>query len=108
MKATAAATNDMLGYSVAISGNYVVAGAPLHASIFYEYQGAAYVFVKPADGWVNSTQKIELIATDGRGGDELGWSIAMSGKTAVAGATQNISGGPGAAYVFGKSNKKLP
>ena len=41
------AVADLRGVSLAISGDTVVAGAPLnHAD-----QGSAYVFVKPAEGW---------------------------------------------------------
>jgi hypothetical protein len=73
--------SDLLGYSVAIGGNTIAAGAYNHAS-----QGAAYVFVMPTGGWVNATQTAELTA--GATGDEQGWSVAIdpSGDTIVAGA----------------------
>src|SRR5579863_4019033 len=40
-------SRDDLGWSVAISGNVVAAGAPGGAT------GAVYVFVEPAGGWVD-------------------------------------------------------
>jgi hypothetical protein len=44
----------------------------------------------------------ELTASDGRAFDQLGYSVAMSGRTIVLGARQDVNGnlGPGAAYVF--------
>jgi hypothetical protein len=36
--------------------------------------------------WVSTTQTAELTASDGQAGDELGWSVAVSGGTIVAGA----------------------
>jgi hypothetical protein len=93
---------DDLGWSVAVSGNTVVAGAYNHA-VGSSQQGAAYVFVMPAGGWVNATQSAELTASDGRAGDALGWSVAISGSTIVAGALDHPVAGndsQGAAYVF--------
>ena len=91
------------GWSVAVSGNTVVAGAPNHEVGSNPGQGAAYVFVMPATGpWVNATQTAELTASDGQAGDELGWSVAVSGNTIVAGARARQIGAnddQGAAYV---------
>jgi hypothetical protein len=54
---------NRFGYSVAVSGNTVVVGAPFHAvgSLPQGVQaGAVYVFQKPAGGWANATQTAEL------------------------------------------------
>ncbi len=73
----------------------VAAGAPgQNAS-----QGSVYVFVKPGVAWTSETQTAELMALDGRAGDALGKSMAMSGNTVAAGAF-SASVGQGAAYVF--------
>ena len=97
-------SNDLLGTSVAVSGNTVVAGADNHQVGSSTTQGAAYVFVMPTTGpWVNATQTAELTASDGQSGDELGYSVAISGSTIVAGARQRQVGsndGQGAAYEF--------
>ncbi len=93
------------GLSVAVSGNTVVAGAPYHRVGSHEWQGTAYVFVKPASGWTNATPTAELTASDGRVRSELGRSVAVSGETIVAGAPNNdvaIHNSAGAAYVFVK------
>jgi hypothetical protein len=80
-------SNDQLGTSVAVSGDTVVAGAYNHQVGSHPGQGAAYVFVMPTTGpWVSTTQTAELTASDGQAGDELGWSVAVSGSTIVAGA----------------------
>ena len=91
---------DRLGLSVALSGSTIVAGAPNHNS---NDQGAVYVFSEPGSGgWVDATQTAELTASDGTGGDLLGWSVAVSGSTIVAGAPQiaNNNTTEGAVYVF--------
>jgi trimeric autotransporter adhesin len=97
-------SNDQLGTSVAVSGNTVVAGADNHQVGSNATQGAAYVFVMPTTGpWVNGTQTAELTASDGQADDELGYSVAISGNTIVAGARQRQVGsndGQGAAYVY--------
>ena len=95
--------NDRLATSVAISGSTIVAGAPFHQVGAHGGQGAAYVFVKPAGGWASKTQNAELTASDGSEPDELGYSVAVSGATIVAGARKHQVteyADQGAAYVF--------
>ena len=101
--ASPAAVNE-LGLSVAVSGKTVVAGAPYHTVGSNPGQGAVYVFVMPAAGpWVSTAQTAELTAPDGQAGDNFGWSVAVSGKTVVAGANARQIGqhdDQGAAFVF--------
>jgi trimeric autotransporter adhesin len=90
---------DAFGESVAISANgVIVVGARYH-----EGKGAAYVFLKPASGWVTtSTFNAKLTATDGFKDDWFGRSVSITaqGDTIVVGASaHNLSG---AAYVFEK------
>jgi FG-GAP repeat/Divergent InlB B-repeat domain len=96
--------SDNLGYSVAISGTTIVAGAPLHTVNNNGDQGAVYVFSEPAaGGWVNATQTAELTAGDGAANDRLGDAVAASGTTVVAGAPDRTVSGhsnDGAVYVF--------
>ncbi len=92
-----------LSYSVAVSGNTVVVGAPFDTINDVFPQGAVYVFVQPSGGWANMTQTAKLTASDGGLGDVLGVSVAISGNTVVAGAAgQNIGSNQaqGSAYVF--------
>jgi hypothetical protein len=95
---------DQFGGAVAISGDTVAVGAPVH-KFWGNERGAAYVFAKPPGGWSNMTQTAKLTASDGRMGDYLGGSVAISGDTVIAGAADADVGGKydqGAAYVFAK------
>ena len=97
--------DDSLGFSVAVSGDTIVAGAWNVSVLEHPGQGAAYVFVRPAGGWADGLQTAELTASDGAAYDQLGFSVAISGDTIVAGAPwSDVSGhvDQGAAYVFVK------
>jgi len=91
-------SGDSLGFSAAISGDTVIAGA--YGDDIYK--GSVYVFVKPAAGWTNMTESGKLTASDGDNGDRLGSSVAIFGDTAVAGAYADDDKGSasGSAYVF--------
>lgn len=90
------AAGDEFGWSVAVSGGTAVVGAFLDEDSGTE-SGSAYVFdLTGAAGTVNEVAK--LLASDGVAGDQLGWSLAMSGTTAVSGANFNANTGSG--YVF--------
>ena len=63
-------------------------------------QGSAYVFVRSGTTW-NQQQK--LTASDGAADDQFGYSVAISGDTAVVGAPDDDIGAKsdqGSAYVF--------
>lgn len=96
--------NWFLGYSIAISGDAIVSGA-IGANGGSNSQGAGYLFVKPATGWATGTETAKLIASDGIGGDDFGFSSAIRGNVALLGApraaikSHNHQGG---AYVFVK------
>ena len=100
LTASDGANNDAFGLSVAIDGNTVVVGALQGGN---QDLGAAYVFVKPANGWTNMTQIAELTPSDGEFHDCFGCSVAISGNTIVVGNSGlevNGNRGQGAAYVF--------
>jgi hypothetical protein len=108
LTASDGAAGDNFGYSVALSGSTAVVGAPSHPNSYENPgPGAAYVFVKSGGTW---NQQAELIASDGAANDEFGYSVAVSGSTAVVGAPCNTSTDdncdPGAAYVFVQSGTK--
>ena len=71
--------NDEFGNSVAISGGTILVGSSGDAAL----RGAIYVYVLGGNGWA---QQQKLIATDGKSDDSFGWSIAISGKTAIVGS----------------------
>ena len=97
--------SDLLGASVAIDDETVVAGAPLPSAGGGLRPGAVYVFEKPATGWTNATQTAKLTASDAVNLDHLGQSVAISADTIVAGATGDDIGGHfslGSLYVYEK------
>jgi FG-GAP repeat len=87
---SASSTYGALGSSVAIGGNTVVVGSPNPDT---SRPGAAYVYVKPANGWTNMTQTATLTRSQGHANDGLGSCVAISGNTAVAGNQKKV-------YVF--------
>ncbi len=95
--------NDNLGWMVSIDGDTAIVGAWLEDPSSLNDAGAAYVFVRDGSGW---TQQAKLTASDAAAGDVFGYSVAISGDTAVIGAEREAPGGlsnAGAAYVFVRS-----
>ena len=125
LKASNTGTSDQFGFSVAISGDTIVVGAPKEDSgatgvngdqeagpIFSS--GAAYVFVRSGTTW---TQQAYLKASNTDSGDNFGISVAIDQDTIVVGAdaedsfATGVNGNQfddtvtnsGAAYVFVRS-----
>jgi hypothetical protein len=121
-------TGDHFGWSVAVSADTVVVGAPEEDSATTGINstpnegatdsGAAYVFIRSGSVWSQQAyMKPAAVAATGAGaGDEFGWSVAISGDTVAVGAydeassSLGINSGPnlgapgaGAAYVFARS-----
>jgi hypothetical protein len=110
LKASNPDVNDYFGWSVAVSGNTVLVGAPGESSGATGVNGdqsddsalragAAYVFVRDGTNW---TQQAYLKASNTGGGifgrlsgDEFGFSVALSDDTAVIGAVTESSGATG-------------
>ncbi len=96
-------TGDEFGFSVAISGNTIVVGAP-HAGVRRAIdEGEAYVFTEYGSTWFSTTETARLTASDGARGSQFGASVSISGNTVVVGAPDATVGGnveQGAAYVF--------
>jgi hypothetical protein len=91
------------GNSVSASANTILVGAPNIKYGSNVAQGAAYIFNKPASGWVTTGQPAEKFSA-GTKGSSFGGSVLLSGTTAVVGAPTGLSGGQksvGAAYIFG-------
>jgi len=93
------ADGELFGCSVSVSGDTAVVGAYWATVGGNQWQGAAHVFYRDqggpdAWGWVAM-----LTAADGAEYDEFGYSVSVSGDTAVVGAVL-ADVGLGAAYVF--------
>jgi hypothetical protein len=103
LTASDGASPDIFGYSVAISGDTVIVGAPPDDVGANTDQGSAYVFVRSGTTW---TEQQKLTAGDGAAGDTFGSSVAISGETIIVGAVNDDVGGntdQGSAYVFVRS-----
>lgn len=123
LKASNTGTGDGFGYSVAISGDTIVVGAPFEDSAATGVNGdqvdntagesgAAYVFTR--DGSGHWSQQAYLKASNTEAADNFGFSVAISGGTIVVGApsedsaatgvngdqTNNEQSISGSAYVF--------
>jgi hypothetical protein len=100
----ASAAKDRLGFSVAIGGATIVAGAYAHKSGGKKDQGAAYVFLRPGGVWVTTdTPAATLTASDGDKSDQFGIAVAVDGGTVVVGAwLKDVASreDQGAAYLF--------
>jgi hypothetical protein len=95
---------DEMGISVAMTNNTIVVGCPYCGLGRVLTAGAAYVYSKPpTGGWIDATQNAKLTSSDGVQGDELGFSVGVSGNIIVAGAPlKNIGNNAtqGEAYVY--------
>lgn len=80
---------DRFGFSVAVSGDVAVIGAPQDDDVNFD-SGAAYIFKNEGGTW---TEQQKLTASDGSVADNLGRSVAVSGETTIIGAKA-------AAYIF--------
>ena len=102
LRATRPAASDWLGWSVAVDGDTILAGAPQVGGI-----GATLVFTRPAAGLPAETELYEiatLLPSDGADADFFGGSVALSSGYAIVGSPS--AGGlvsttlSGAAYVY--------
>ena len=92
LKASNGAVEDFFGGRVAASGDTVAVGSSNRIT----FTGSVYVFVKPANGWHDMTETVELTPP---AGTVLYGNVAISGDTLIAGATVN---GAAAVCVFVK------
>ncbi len=94
-----AAKSDRFGHSVAMSGNTIIVGAPLHDTHAGKDAGTAYVFVPDGDSW---RQQAKLMPTKSEPANQLGFGVATTGNIAIVGAPARKEGAraSGAAYSF--------
>ncbi|MCK4873528.1 MAG: FG-GAP repeat protein [Phycisphaerales bacterium] len=90
---------DHFGYSVAISGTTAIVGVYADDDNG-EWSGSAYLF--DISDPVNPTEIVKLLPGDGAMHDYFGYSVAISGATAIAGAPGDDDNGikSGSAYLF--------
>ena len=92
LTASDGAAEDWFGISVSASGDTIVVGAQWNDAKGND-SGAAYVFVKPSEGWHDATQTAKLTASDEAAYDEFGASVSVAGDTIVTGAPGDNSQG---------------
>jgi len=90
------------GFSVAISGDAAVVGAPFDDIGGNVDEGSAYIFTRtfPPTGAVwSQRQKLTAVGIDGLAGDNFGVSVAFNGRAVVVGAS-GVENKRGAAHIF--------
>jgi sarcosine oxidase delta subunit len=94
-----AASGDWFGHSVSISGDTVIVGAYQESG----GTGSAYIFVRDNNTW---SQEAKLIASDAGSLDLFGFSVSVSGDTAIVSSHGDDDRGDssGSAYVFVREN----
>jgi large repetitive protein len=102
LTASDGAAGDLLGASLAVYWNTIVAGAPQATVNGSPGAGAAYAFAWNARHWVTGTQSAKLVAPDPGPSAQLGASVSFQFETAVVGAPgqSKVAPGAGAAYQF--------
>jgi hypothetical protein len=105
LTASDGAANDLFGFSVAMSGSSVLVGAYSDDRPSLANSGSAYIFTQNAGVW---SQEAKIEPVDSLQGDGFGYSVGLSGDTALIGApfdepTTTLSNNHGSAYIFTRS-----
>lgn len=99
--ASNALQHDNFGYSVSISGNKAIVGAPFKPNASVTDVGAAYIYEYNGVSW-NEISK--LVPFDGAAIDEFGISVSISGDKAIVGShyddDNKINSGSAYTYKF--------
>lgn len=90
---------DRFGEAVSISGDYAIIGAPCADVDGHRFYGAAYIFKRANDTWVEQTQ---FLPADIEQNQCFGQVLAINGDTAIIGVDNDNHSGPlsGAAYIY--------
>ncbi len=101
LTASDGAASDIFGYSVSLSGETVIIGA-YQDDDTASNSGSAYVFTRSGSTW---SQQAKLTASDGANSAYFGFSVSLSGDTAIVGAYRDDApaSNSGSAYVFTRS-----
>ncbi|MGD1842213.1 MAG: T9SS type A sorting domain-containing protein [Thermonemataceae bacterium] len=111
LTASTAASGDEFGFSVALSGDFAIIGAPSEDEDASETNtvnnaGAAYIFEQDASN--NWSEIHKIVAPNRNMNDHFGHAVAMNGLLAIVGAPQededadeaNTLSNAGAAYIL--------
>ena len=99
------AAGDRFGYSVSISGDAAIVGA-FADDDNGDSSGSAYIFSRDHGGADMWGEVKKLTAGDGAAGDRFGYSVSISGDTAIVGAYWDDDNGDssGSAYIFSRDH----
>ncbi len=89
------AADDYFGARVSVTAERILVGSPGHDAVG-NFAGAAYLFHRPCSGWV---PEAKLAASDGAGGDGMGYAVAVFDGLALVGAGYDDAW-RGSAYAF--------
>jgi hypothetical protein len=89
---------DRFGISVAVNRDRALIGS-WHDDDLGSDSGSAYLYVRNGAVW---SEQQKLVASDGAAGEEFGYSVALSGDTALIGAFSDNDNGvtSGSSYAF--------
>jgi hypothetical protein len=85
------APGDWFGFSVSISGDYAIVGAPYDNNGGNTNQGSVSIYHYNGTAWVLMDKIIDNAA--GTAGDQFGYSVSISGTFAIAGTPYDVAGG---------------
>ncbi len=98
------AAQDSFSFSVAISGDTAVVGAPRNSGgTGLQNRGSAYVYVRSGNQWI---EQQKLTPSDGAATDQFGNAVAISGNTIAVGRYNTTTGqnrADGKVYIFTRS-----
>jgi len=95
------AKDDWFGFSVSISGDYAIIGAPYDDDKGVSC-GSVYIFKRDGKTW---KQQAKILAADGAEYDQFGTSVSITGDFAIAGA-HGDEDYTGSAYIFKRDGTK--
>lgn len=94
--------DDYFGSRISVSGNQIVVSA-YSSDINGSNTGMAYVFEKPLDGWLDTTQNAILTASDGLTNDYFGISVSNYEDRIIVGAVfADQTTSSGVAYIYAR------
>ena len=104
LSASDAAANDNFGTSVAVDGDIAIVGAR-NDDDAGSASGSAYIFSRNQGGADNWGEVKKLTASDAATPDQFGFSVSVSGDTAIVGARNDSDAGSqsGSAYSFSRN-----
>ena len=99
--ASDAAIDDRFGDAAGVDGDTAIVGSKLDDDTAFD-SGSAYVYLRTGTSWA---QQGKLVASDPQSNDQFGFTVAVSGDTAVVGGPFNddVGGSTGSAYVFNRT-----